>query len=173
MGIRARLWPGLSVRSIWLEVFLAVISAVSITLNDRASGDTGDLSIPAAVAGTVVLSVLLLFLRRRAPLIPFAFTAILTVISPSASLAVLVTAYAVGRYEGRWAVRIGAAVVGMVAVMQPWTLHTLNDTIGAVAGGLLAVVLPGAIGAWALTREKLLTALTERCLLYTSPSPRD
>jgi signal transduction histidine kinase len=50
----------------------------------------------------------------------------------------------------------------MVAVVQPWSLQTLNEAIGAIAAGLLAVVLPGAIGAWAHTREKLLLALTER-----------
>jgi signal transduction histidine kinase len=162
MGIRARLWPGLSLRSIWLEVFLALISAVSITLTDRAATDTSAIPWPVAIAGTVALSLLLLFLRRRAPLVPFAFSALLTAFSPEASLAVLVTAYAVGRYEERWAVRVGAAVVGLVAVGQPWSLNSLEDWIGAVAGGLLAVVLPGAIGSWAHTREKLLMALTER-----------
>jgi signal transduction histidine kinase len=161
MGIRARLWPGLSLRGILLEAFLAAVSSVSITLSDGASNE-GLLTFPADVVGSVLLSVLLLVLRRRAPLVPFAFSALLTALSPSASLAVLVTAYAVGRYEERWAVRVGAAVVGMVAVVQPWSLSALDDWIGAVAGGLLAVVLPGAIGAWAHTREKLLTALTER-----------
>jgi signal transduction histidine kinase len=161
MGIRARLWPGLSLRGISLEVFLAAISAVAITLSDR-SPDDGALPVPAGIAGTVVLGLLLLFLRRRAPLIPFAFSALLTALGPWASLAVLITAYAVGRYEPRWPVRVAAAVVGLVSVIQPWTVDSLNETFGAVAGGLLAVVLPGAIGAWAHTREKLVTALTER-----------
>ena len=101
MGIRARLWPGLSLRGIWLEVFIAAVSAVAITLNDRVPGEGGILPAPAGVAGTVLLSLLLLFLRRRAPLVPFAASAVLTAVSPFASLAVLITAYAVGRYEER------------------------------------------------------------------------
>jgi signal transduction histidine kinase len=75
---------------------------------------------------------------------------------------VLVTAYAVGRYEARWPVRIGAAVAGSVAVVQPWTLTTSNATVGAVGLALVTVVLPGALGAWARTRAELLAALTER-----------
>jgi signal transduction histidine kinase len=161
MEIRARLWPGLTARGIGLEVFLAAVSVVSITLTDRAA-DPGVLPVPVGIAATAVLALLLLFLRRRAPLVPFAVAALLTALTPDASLAVLVTAYAVGRYEARWAVRVGAAVVGMIAVAQPWHLHALDETIGAIAAGLLAVVLPGAIGAWANTREKLLLALTER-----------
>jgi signal transduction histidine kinase len=161
MTIRARLWPGLSARGIALEVFLAAISLVSITLTGGAA-DAGVIPVPVGVAATAVLALLLLVLRRRAPLVPFAVCALLTAVSPEASLAVLITTYAVGRYEGRWAVRVGAAVIGLVSVVQPWNLQELDETIAAIAAGLLAVVLPGAIGAWAHTREKLLVALTER-----------
>ena len=38
----------------------------------------------------------------------------------------------------------------------------LDDRIGAVVGAALAVLLAGALGAWARTRSALVTALTER-----------
>jgi signal transduction histidine kinase len=162
MGIRTRLWPGLSTRGTWLEVLLAAGSAVGVTLANRAPDDADLLPGPVGAAGTVVLAVLLLLLRRRAPLVPFAVSAVLTALSPAVTIAVLATAYAVGRYEPRWQVRVASAVVGCVAVVQPWGLQTPNQTIGAVAGALLVVVLPGALGAWARTRAELFAALTER-----------
>jgi signal transduction histidine kinase len=162
MRIRTRLWPGLPTRSIWLDALLAAISAVGVTLADRRPVDPDLLPFPLSVASTVLLAALLLFLRRRAPLLPFAVSVVLTALSPAVTTSVLVTAYAVGRYEARWPIRITAAVVGSVAVIQPWVLETLNETVGAVAGALLVVVLPGALGAWARTRAELLAALTER-----------
>ncbi|WP_138731497.1 sensor histidine kinase [Modestobacter excelsi] len=162
MGIRTRLWPGLPLRAVWLEVLLATVSAVAVTLTGRAPDDADLLPLPVDVAGTVVLVVLLLAFRRRAPLVPFAVSVLLTALSPPVTIALLVTAYAVGRYDGRWPVRIAAAVLGSVAVLQPWGLPTANETIGAVGLALVAVVLPGALGAWARTRAELLAALTER-----------
>ena len=162
MGMRARLWPGLTTREIWLDVLLALSSAVAVTLSRRAPGEAGVLPGAVAATGTVVLAVLLLVLRRRAPLVPFAVSAVLTAISPAVTIAVLITAYAVGRYEIRWPVRVAAAVVGTVAVVQPWALATPNEWAGAVSAALLVVVLPGAVGAWARARADLMTALTER-----------
>jgi signal transduction histidine kinase len=89
-------------------------------------------------------------------------SALLGALSPEVSIAVVFTAYAVGRYEGRWPQRVGAALVGTVAVIQPWALATFAEFAGAVAGAAVAVVLPGALGALGRTRAALVAALTER-----------
>ena len=162
MGIRARLWPDLSTREIWFDALLALSSAVAVTLTRRAPGEAGALPASVAATGTVVLAVLLLVLRRRAPLVPFAVSVVLTALSPAVTGAVLITSYAVGRYGSRWPVRVVAGVVGSVAVVQPWALETLDETAGAVTAALLVVVLPGALGAWARARSDLMEALTER-----------
>jgi signal transduction histidine kinase len=162
MWTRARLWPGLSTRAVWLDALLALVSAVAVTLTGRAPDEAGVLPVALGLTGTVLLALLLLFLRRRAPLVPFAVSVVLTALSPAVTIAVLITAYAIGRYETRWPVRVAAGVVGTVAVVQPWTLETLNEWVGAVTGALLVVVLPGALGAWARARADLMAALTER-----------
>jgi signal transduction histidine kinase len=162
MGIRTRLWPGLTTREIWLDALLALSSAVAISLTRRAPGEAGSLPVSVAAAGTVLLAILLLVLRRRAPLVPFAVSVVLTALSPAVTVAVLITAYAVGRYESRWPIRVGAGVVGSLAVLQPWAVDTLDETAGAVTAALLVVVLPGAIGAWVRARADLMVALTER-----------
>ena len=58
--------------------------------------------------------------------------------------------------------RIGAAVLGTVAVARPWALETVEEVAGVLGAAVLVVVLPGALGAWARTRAELLAALTER-----------
>jgi signal transduction histidine kinase len=161
MSLRERLWPGLRGRGIALEAGLALLSTVGIGVGLQTP--EGRVA-PAWVgyAGGVVLVVALLLLRRRAPLVPFGLTAVLCVLSPALIIAVPVTSYAVGRYVGRWPVLAGAAVVGSVALVEPWSLATADDWIGAVAGIAVGVVLAGALGAWARTRAALVTALTER-----------
>ena len=89
MGIRARLWPGLTPRAVWLEVLLATLSAVAVALTGRAPDDADLLPLPVRVAGTAVLVVLLLTLRRRAPLVPFAVSVVLTALSPPVTIALL------------------------------------------------------------------------------------
>ena len=159
MGLRARLWPGLGPRSIGFEAALALFGSVAVGLS-AAAPDSGS---PAVVVpGTIVLTVALLLLRRRAPLVPFATGAALSALSPAVTVATLLTTYAVGRYEPRWPVRTAAAVVGAVAVAQPWTLSTADEWIGATGAALLVVLLPGALGAWARTRAELVAALTDR-----------
>jgi signal transduction histidine kinase len=74
----------------------------------------------------------------------------------------LVTSYAVGRYVRQWPVRLVAAVLGLVAVAQPWTLDDVETAAGAVIGAAFSVLLPGIVGAWVLTRADLMTALQER-----------
>jgi signal transduction histidine kinase len=161
MSLRERLWPGLRGRGIALEAALALLSTVGIGFGLQTPEGRGA---PAWVGygGGVVLGVALLLFRRRAPLLPFGLTAALSLVSPALSVAVPLTSYAVGRYVGRWPVLAGAAVVGSVALVEPWNLDTLDDWVGAVAGVALAVILAGALGAWARTRAALVTALTER-----------
>ncbi|MGY1605914.1 MULTISPECIES: sensor histidine kinase [unclassified Geodermatophilus] len=159
MGLRARLWPGLGPRSIAFEVALALLGTVAVGLSAATPG-SGRLAV--VVPGTVLLVVTLALLRRRAPLVPFGIGAVLSALSPAVTVASLLTAYAVGRYEPRWPVRSAAAVVGVVAVAQPWTLTSVDQWVGAVGGATLVVLLPGALGAWARTRAELVDALTGR-----------
>jgi signal transduction histidine kinase len=161
MGIRERVWPGLRPRSIAFEAVIALIGTVAVGIT-TGSPDDRLTSVPVVLVGTLILGITLFLFRRSAPLVPFLVGAVLAVASPAVTIAVPLTAYAIGRYEGRWPVRIGAAVVGFLAVAQPWTLDELDQWIGAVGGAALVVGLAGALGAWARTRVELLAALTER-----------
>ena len=161
MGIRERVWPGLRGRSIAFEGLIAVLGTVGVGLT-TGSPDDRLTSVPVVLVGTVILGVTLFLFRRSAPLVPFLAGAVLAVASPAVTIAVPLTAYAVGRYEGRWPVRIGAAVVGFLAVAQPWTLDELDQWFAAVGAAALVVGLSGALGAWARTRAQLVDALRER-----------
>ncbi|WP_116452202.1 sensor histidine kinase [Blastococcus litoris] len=161
MGLRARLWPGLSTRSVWFEVLLAVLGGLSVSAVSWAPGPA-QVSLPVAAAASVAVSLLLLFLRRRAPLIPFLAAAAVGAVAPAIGGAIPLGAYAVGRYTDRWWVRVVAGVVGSVAVSQFWTEQSLGEVIGGLAGVAFVVLLPGAIGAWVRARADLMTALTER-----------
>ncbi|MGY1709027.1 sensor histidine kinase [Geodermatophilus sp. SYSU D00758] len=160
MGIRERVRPGLRRRGVALEVLIALVSGLSVA----AGAGTPDAVLPDAVlaAGAAVLALLLLLLRRRAPLVPFALAALLTATAPAIAAALPFTSYAVGRWEDRWPVRWAAAVAAAVALFRPWSPGTWEDVVGAVGALGLAVLLPGAVGAWVRTRAELMTALTER-----------
>src|SRR4051794_34593580 len=161
MGLRARIWPGLGARSIWFEAAVALAGTVAVRLS---AGDPADVLVPQPVLllGTVTLAVLLFLFRRSAPLAPFLASAALAVATASFSAGLLITAYAVGRYADRWRLRWGAAVVGAVAVAQPWRLGSGNEAVGAAGAVAVVVILPGAIGIWLRTRDELLGALRER-----------
>ncbi|MGY1741478.1 MULTISPECIES: sensor histidine kinase [unclassified Blastococcus] len=161
MGSRARVWPGLSRRAVALEVLLALLS-LGMVVAGAATPEAGLVPDAALLVGSLALALLLLLLRRRAPLVPFAAGAGLAALSSAVTGAALITAYAVGRYRGGWRLRAVAAVGGVVAVAQPWGLTSLDEWIGAVGGAVLVVLLPGALGAWARTRAELLAALRER-----------
>ncbi|SEP25718.1 sensor histidine kinase [Trujillonella endophytica] len=161
MGIRARLWPGLSARSVALEVLLALGSLGFVAIG-AATPEAGLVPDPALVAGSLVLAGVLVVLRRRAPLVPYAASVVLAVLSTAVTGALLITAYAVGRYVGRWPARAVAAVAGLVAVSRPWAVDGGDEAITSTAGAALVVLLPGALGAWARTRAQLLEALRER-----------
>ena len=161
MRIRARLWPGLSTRGIWLEAVIALLGTVLVGVNVGTS-DVEWLPTGAVIAGTTVLGILLLLFRRRAPLIPFAASVLLAVGSSAVAIGILLTCYAVARYIADWRIRIAAGVVAAVAVTQAWTIDTVNEALASLGGAALVVLLPGALGAWARTRAELLAALTER-----------
>jgi signal transduction histidine kinase len=161
MRLRDRLWPGLRTPSVWLDALLALLSLTTIVIG-AATPEARILPDVFLVVGAVVLTVLLLFFRRRAPLAPFAVSAAVSLVSPALTAGMLITSYAVGRYVGRWPVRIGAGAVGAVAIAQPWALSTLEEWVGAIGGVALLIVLPGALGIWQRTRADLLAALRER-----------
>jgi signal transduction histidine kinase len=161
MRIRERVWPGLRGRSIAFEGAIAVLGTVAVGITTGGPDDRLT-SVPVVVVGTAILGITLFLFRRSAALVPFLVGAVLAVASPAVTIAVPLTAYAVGRYEGRWPVRIGAAVIGFLAVAQPWTLDELDQWLSAIGGAALLLGLFGALGAWARTRAELVAALTER-----------
>jgi len=161
MGLRARLWPGLSARSIWFEVLIAVIGGLSVSAVSWAPGP-GQVPVSTATSASIVVSLALLFLRRRAPLVPFLLAAALGAMTPAIGGSLPLSAYAVGRYTDNWRVRSIAAVVGAVAVSQFWTEPSFGEVIGGLASVAFVVLLPGAIGAWVRARADLMAALTER-----------
>lgn len=161
MGLRARLWPGLSTRSIWFESLLAVLGGLSVTAVHWTPGPSlAPLS--AVIAASVAVGLLLLFLRRRAPLAPFLLAAVIGAVQPAIGGAIPLAAYAVGRYTERWPARVVAGVVGAVAVSQFWTDPSIGQIVGGLAAIAFIVLLPGAIGAWVRARADLMDVLTER-----------
>jgi signal transduction histidine kinase len=148
-------------RSLALEAVIAVVSGLSV----RAVSLTSDrFTVPLGLVftGSVLVAVAVFFLRRTAPIVPFLGAAVLAVLSLGISGALPVTAYAVGRYTSRWPVRVVAAVVGTLVLTRFWTAPELDDFLGGLASTAVAVLLPGAIGAYVRSRAELMTALTER-----------
>jgi signal transduction histidine kinase len=161
MGLRARLWPGLSVRSIWFEVLIAVLGGLSVTAIHWTPGPS-PAPLSAVVAASVAVGLLLLVHRRRAPLAPFLLAAVIGAVEPAIGGAIPLAAYAVGRYTERWPARALAGVVGSIAVSQFWTDPSIGGIVGGLAAIAFIVLLPGAIGAWVRARADLMVALTER-----------
>ena len=161
MGLRARLWPGLSVRSIWFEVLIAVLGGLSVSAVSWTNAPDR-VPLPVAVTASVVVGLTLLVLRRRAPLVPFLLATALGAVAPVIGGAVPLSAYAVGRYNAGWPARIIAAVAGSVAVSQLWQAPDIADVVSGLAGVAFVVLLPLAIGAWVRARFDLMEALMER-----------
>ena len=161
MRLRARLWPGLSVRSIWFEVLIAVLGGLSVSAVSWAPGPDLVSTSTAMIASTVI-SLALLFLRRRAPLVPFLLAAALGAVQPAIGGSLPLSAYAVGRYTAAWPARVVAGVAGSIAVSQFWTEPSIGEIVGGLASVAFIVLLPGAIGAWVRARAELMQALTER-----------
>ena len=149
-------------RSKVVELSLAVASAISVAVG--ASDPTLAPAAPegALLIGLPLLGLAVLLYRRTLPFVPFLISALLTGLSPAVTAALFVTAYAMGRYEPRWDLRITAAVLGLVAMAQPWNQSTGDAFLTGIVGGAFAVLLPGAVGAWVRTRAELLVALRER-----------
>src|SRR4051812_14727814 len=161
MRLRARIWPGLRTRGIWLEVALASLSTVAVSAGG-ATGDRGPVSVAIFSVLVAVVFVLTLVLRRRAPFIPFLLSAVLSLLSPAINGALTVLGYAVGRYDDRWRARIAAAVTGVLVVARPWDGGPAGEQVSRWLGGAVLVLLPGAVGIYVRTRAQLLAALRER-----------
>src|SRR3712207_3709338 len=97
MGLRARLWPGLATRSIWFEVLIAVLGGLSVSAVSWTPGPA-QVSLPVATVASTVVSLSLLFFRRRAPLIPMLLASALGAVQPAIGGSLPLSAYAVGRY---------------------------------------------------------------------------
>jgi signal transduction histidine kinase len=161
MTLRARIWPGLRARSIWLDVVLAVAGCGLIAIGTLAPRPSSWLWV-VVIPGTVVLALLLTVFRRSRPMAPFLLAAALCTLSSSVTFGLAIASYAVGRYIGRWPVRIVAAVIGAVAVSQPWAGGTLSEQASRFATIAPIVLLPGAVGVYVRTRALLLIALRDR-----------
>ena len=92
---------GLGRRSIAFEAAVALLGTVVVGLGNQTPSDRL-LPLPVVLGLTPLIGVTLFLFRRSAPLIPFLLTAALAVAAPAVTIAVPLTAYAVGRYEGRW-----------------------------------------------------------------------
>ncbi|WP_029430567.1 sensor histidine kinase [Blastococcus sp. URHD0036] len=161
MRLRERVWPGLRTRSIWLEFTLALLSTIAISAGG-ATGDRGPVSVAVFAVLTAATFVLILTTRRRAPLIPFLLSALVSVLSPAINGALIVLGYAVGRYDGRWPARIAAAATGVLVVAEPWSGGPAGEQVSRWLGGAVLVLFPGGIGVYVRTRAQLLAALRER-----------
>ena len=159
-------WPSatslaLPRRGVAVEAVLAVVGGLTIGVSFGAAPATG-LPLPAAVVSSAALVLLLFLFRRTAPLVPFAVSAVLAVFSPAVTSTMLITSYAVGRYVRTWPLRTAAAVVGFLAVAQPWALDRPSLAVGAVVSAAFVVLLPGSVGAWVRSHSALMAALRER-----------
>src|SRR5215207_1345226 len=162
MGIRARLWRGLRIRDIWLDAALALVAGAAV-LVDAVTDDPDPVVSPGVLLlGAAGLAVLTVLFRRSFPIVPFAVSTALAAVSVPALVAEMLTAYAVGRYVGRWSVRIAAAAAGALAVLRPWLLGSFSEWVGELGTFGVIVVLPGALGIWQRTRAVLLATLRER-----------
>jgi signal transduction histidine kinase len=161
MGLRARIWPGLSTRGVVLEFAIAVLSTVAISAGG-ATGDRGPVSVAVFSVLTAIEFVLLLTLRRRAPFVPFVVSVVLSALSPALNGALTPLSYSIGRYDGRWPARCVAAVAGVVVVAQPWAGGEAGEQVSRWLGGAVLVLLPGAVGVYVRTRALLLAALRDR-----------
>jgi signal transduction histidine kinase len=159
MGIRTSL--RLPPRSIALEVFIASISGLSVSAVTWGP-QPEVLPVPLVATASIVLAVLLFLLRRTLPLVPFLFAAALFAFSTAIGGALPVTAYALGRYSGRWSVRVVAVIAGALAVSRLWLVPELDDALSAFATVAFVVLLPGAVGAYVRTRAELMDALQSR-----------
>ena len=117
---------------------------------------------PVFAVLTAVVFVLLLTLRRRVPLVPFLVSALLSVLSPALNGVLLLLAYAVGRYVARWPLRSPPRSPAWSWSPSRGRAAPAGDQVSRWLGGVVLVVLPGAVGVYVRTRALLLAALRER-----------
>src|SRR5919112_321134 len=113
-------------RSKWLEAGLALVGCIGVVVGASDPSIGAPLPEGALLIGLPVLALAMWLYRRTLPILPFVIAAVLAVLSPAVTVALLLTAYAVGRYEPRWPVRWGAAAVGMVAMTLPVAAPSLE-----------------------------------------------
>ena len=149
-------------RSKWLEAVLAIVGCIGVAVG--ASDPTMGAAIPEGVLllGLPVLGLAMWLYRRTLPMLPFVLSALLVGLSPAVVVALIITSYAMGRYEPRWPLRIAAAVLGLLAMAVPVQVPTVEMVLGGIAGAAFFVLLPGVVGIWVRTRAELLVALRER-----------
>ena len=149
-------------RSKWLEAVLAILGCIGVAVGASEPTMGVDVAPELLLLAIPVLGLALFLYRRTLPFLPFVMAAVLAALSPAVALAVVITSYAMGRYEARWPLRNTAAALGFLAVAQPWSADGFEAVLGGIIGGALAVFLPGIVGAWVRTRAELLGALRER-----------
>jgi signal transduction histidine kinase len=160
MAIRTSL--SLPRRSKWLEFGLAAVGGVSVAVGASEPTMGAPIGEGTLLFGLPVLALAMFLYRRTAPVVPFVLSALLTALSPVVTLALLINAYAVGRYEPRWPMRWGSAFVGSVAVAQLWAADGADQVFGSIVSAAFSILLPGIVGIWVRTRAELMTALRER-----------
>ena len=100
--------------------------------------------------------------RRRLPLVFAAAAAFDALIRAKGSPALPFAGYALGRYQPPGRLRWTAVALTALAGLQPWSLTSVADMTGHLAGAGVLVALPAVVGAWVRTRAELLSALLER-----------
>jgi signal transduction histidine kinase len=159
MAVRTAL--SLRRRSVWVELGLAALGSIIVVVG---ASDPVPATAPPEVllVGLPLLGLALFLFRRSLPFLPFVVSALLAGLSPVVTVALILTSYAMGRYEPRWPLRVAAAALGMTAMAQPWNVDSVELVVGGIVSSAFAVLLPGAVGAWVRVRAELLTALRER-----------
>ncbi|MCZ2821226.1 histidine kinase [Modestobacter sp. VKM Ac-2977] len=161
MGVRERIWPGLTARGIALEAGLAGLAVVMI-VSGFGTLAAPSLDLGAVVVATSLMALGLFLFRRTQPAVPFGVCAVSAVLGFSPTGPWLLASYAVGRYSDSWWVRGGVGMGGAVAIAVTADPVTVGGwTIVAAATGAI-VALPAALGIWQRTREQLLGVLRER-----------
>ncbi|MCZ2807135.1 histidine kinase [Modestobacter sp. VKM Ac-2983] len=161
MGVRERIWPGLTARGIALEAGLAGLGVVMI-VSGFGTLAPPSLDLGAVAVATALMALGLFLFRRTQPAVPFAVCAVSAALGFSPTGPWLLASYAVGRYSDSWWVRGGVGMGGAVAIAVAADPVTFGGwTVVAAATGAI-VALPAALGIWQRTREQLLGVLRER-----------
>jgi signal transduction histidine kinase len=149
-------------RSKWVEAGLAAAGGIGVVVGASEPTIGADIGEGTLLLGLPVLALAMWLYRRTLPILPLVLSALLTALSPAVTVALLINAYSLGRYDPRWPVRWAGAAIGFVAVAQIWAADSADMLFGSIVSGAFAILLPGVVGIWVRTRAELLTALRER-----------